>query len=56
MVERSSGSQIFMVTLKDTTVAKAKQIFGIYPKSGQSQIVHYRNPDNVPLAEIKTSE
>ncbi|HEY7227151.1 MAG TPA: chromosome segregation SMC family protein [Nitrososphaeraceae archaeon] len=56
MVERSGGSQILMVTLKDTTVAKATQIFGIYPKSGQSQIVHYKNPDNVPLAQIKASK
>jgi chromosome segregation protein len=56
MVERSGGSQILMVTLKDTTVAKATQIFGIYPKSGQSQIVHYKNPENVPLAQIKTSQ
>ncbi|HEY6949184.1 MAG TPA: AAA family ATPase, partial [Nitrososphaeraceae archaeon] len=56
MIERSGKSQILMVTLKDTTVAKATQIFGIYPKSGQSQIVHYKNPDNVPLAQIKTSQ
>lgn len=56
MVERSEGSQILMVTLKESTVAKATQIFGIYPKSGASQIVHYRNPDKVPLAQIKASE
>jgi chromosome segregation protein len=56
MVDRSVGSQIIMVTLKESTVAKATQIFGIYPKSGASQIVHYRNPDKVPLAQIKTSE
>ena len=56
MIERSGRSQILMVTLKDTTVAKATQIFGIYPKSGQSQIVHYKNPENVPLAQIKTSQ
>jgi chromosome segregation protein len=56
MVDRSGGSQILMVTLKESTVAKATQIFGIYPKSGASQIVHYKNPDNVPLAQIKTSE
>src|SRR5688500_12393815 len=56
MVERSGGSQILMVTLKESTVAKATQIFGIYPKSGASQIVHYKNPGNVPLAQIKTSE
>ncbi|MDP9304977.1 MAG: chromosome segregation protein SMC [Thermoproteota archaeon] len=56
MVDRSVGSQILMVTLKESTVAKASQIFGIYPKSGASQIVHYKNPDKVPLAQIKTSE
>ena len=56
MVERSGGSQILMVTLKESTVAKATQIFGIYPKSGASQIVHYKNPDKVPLAQIRASE
>jgi len=43
MVNRFGGSQILMVTLKESNVAKATQIFGIYPKSGASQIVHYRN-------------
>ena len=56
MVERSGASQILMVTLKESTVAKATQIFGIYPKSGASQIVHYKNPDKIPLAQIKMSE
>jgi chromosome segregation protein len=56
MVDRSEGSQILMVTLKESTVAKASQIFGIYPKSGASQIVHYKNPNKVPLAQIKASE
>ena len=56
MVERSGASQILMVTLKESTVAKATQIFGIYPKSGASQIVHYKNPDKIPLAQIKASE
>jgi len=56
MVDRSAGSQIIMVTLKESTVAKATQIFGIYPKSGASQIVHYRNPDKVPLAQIRAAE
>ena len=56
MVERSEGSQILMVTLKESTVAKASQIFGIYPKSGASQIVHYKNPNKIPLAQIKASE
>lgn len=56
MVERSAGSQILMVTLKESTVAKASQIFGIYPRAGASQIVHYKNPDRVPLAQIGTVE
>lgn len=56
MVDRSAGSQILMVTLKESTVAKATQIFGIYPKSGASHIVHYNNPDKVPLAQIRASE
>jgi chromosome segregation protein len=56
MVDRSAGSQILMVTLKESTVAKATQIFGIYPKSGASHIVHYSNPDKVPLAQIRTTE
>jgi len=56
MMDRSVGSQILMVTLKESTVAKASQIFGIYPKAGASQIVHYNNPDKVPLAQIRTSE
>lgn len=56
MVDRSQGSQILMVTLKESTVAKASQIFGIYPKSGASQVVYYNNPNKVPLAQIRTSE
>ncbi len=56
MVDRSEGSQILMVTLKESTVAKASQIFGIYPKSGASQVVYYNNPNKVPLAQIRASE
>ena len=56
LFERSKGNQIIMVTLKDSTVAKADQIFGVYPKSGLSQVVHYRNPSHVPLAEVKTTD
>jgi len=56
LFERSKGNQIIMVTLKDSTVAKADQIFGVYPKSGLSQVVHYRNPSHVPLAEVKTAD
>jgi chromosome segregation protein len=56
MMDRSVGSQILMVTLKESTVAKASQIFGIYPKAGASQIVHYNNPDKVPLAQIRAPD
>lgn len=54
MVERSVGSQILMVTLKESTAAKATEIFRIYPKSGASQIVHYNNPEKVSLTQLKT--
>jgi hypothetical protein len=50
------GSQILIVTLKGCTVAKATQIFGIYSKSGASEIVHYKNPDKIALAQIKASD
>ncbi len=56
LFERSKGNQIIVVTLKDQTVAMADQIFGVYPKAGLSQIVHYRNPSHVPLAEVKTTD
>ncbi len=50
LLERSKGSQIIMVTLKDSTVAKAPLIYGIYPKEGASQVVKYKNPERVALA------
>ncbi len=53
LFERSHGNQIIIVTLKESTVAKADQIYGVYPKSGVSQIVYYKNPSHVPLAEIQ---
>jgi chromosome segregation protein len=56
LFERSHGNQIIMVTLKESTVAKADQIYGVYPKSGVSQIVYYKNPSHVPLAEIQISD
>ena len=34
LTERSQNSQIIMVTLKDSTVAKATLIYGVYPKQG----------------------
>ena len=52
LFERGKGNQILMVTLKDSTVAKADQIFGVYPKSGLSQVIFYKNPKHVPLAQV----
>jgi chromosome segregation protein len=50
LLERSKDSQIIMVTLKDSTVAKAALIYGIYPKEGASQVVKYKNPAQLELA------
>ena len=54
LLSRSNDNQIIMVTLKDTTVAKAHIIYGIYPKEGVSQIVKYRHPDH-GIAEVKSN-
>lgn len=50
LFERSKDSQIIMVTLKDSTVANAALIYGIYPKEGVSQVVKYKNPAQLTLA------
>jgi chromosome segregation protein len=50
LLERSKDNQIIMVTLKDSTVAKAALIYGIYPKEGASQVVKYKNPAQLELA------
>ena len=50
LFERSKNSQIIMVTLKDSTVAKATLIYGIYPREGASQVVKYKNPAPLELA------
>ena len=55
LTERSQNSQIIMVTLKDSTVAKATLIYGVYPRQGVSQVVKYRNPGQVPVAQINSS-
>lgn len=55
LAERSKGSQIIMVTLKDTTVSKAALIYGVYPRQGASQVVKYHNPEQVPLAQLDTA-
>jgi chromosome segregation protein len=56
LLERSRDNQIIMVTLKDTSVAKAALIYGVYPREGVSQVVKYKNPTQVPLAQISENK
>jgi chromosome segregation protein len=56
LLERSRDNQIIMVTLKDSTVAKAALIYGVYPREGVSQVVKYKNPAQVPLAQISENK
>ncbi len=39
MKERSKGSQFIIISLKDSTVAKADRVYGVYIESGFSMIV-----------------
>jgi chromosome segregation protein len=50
LFQRSKENQMIMVTLKDATVAQAGLIYGIYSRSGVSQVIRYKpssklNPD-----------
>jgi chromosome segregation protein len=56
LLERSRDNQIIMVTLKDSTVAKAALIYGVYPREGASQMVKYKNPAQAPLAQISENK
>jgi chromosome segregation protein len=56
LLERSKDNQIIMVTLKDTTVAKAGLIYGVYPREGASQVVKYKSPAQMPLAQISENK
>ncbi|MDE1830039.1 MAG: chromosome segregation protein SMC [Thaumarchaeota archaeon] len=40
--ERASGSQIIMVSLKDSVVQKATLIYGVFPRNGVSHVVSHR--------------
>ena len=40
--ERSKGSQIIMVSLKDSTVQKASLIYGVFSKNAASQVVSHK--------------
>jgi chromosome segregation protein len=55
LLSRSKDNQIFVVTLKDTTVAKADMIYGVYPKEGMSQIVKYKHSSNQAIAEVTSN-
>src|SRR3989304_6131429 len=50
LVERSTGNQIIIVTLKDATVQKAQLIYGVYPKNGVSQVVTYKQSSTQQIA------
>jgi chromosome segregation protein len=56
LLSRSIGNQIIIVTLKDTTVAKANLIYGVFPKEGISQIVKYKHSNDQVITEISSSK
>jgi chromosome segregation protein len=56
LLERSKDNQILMVTLKDSTITKVNLIYGVYSKNGVSQVVKYRHPNQLSVAEIKSVE
>ncbi|HEX5358676.1 MAG TPA: chromosome segregation SMC family protein, partial [Candidatus Nitrosotalea sp.] len=45
--DRAKGSQMIMVSLKDSVVKKATLIYGVFPRNGVSQVVSHRI-SNVP--------
>ena len=46
LFERSKNNQIIMVTLKDSTISKVDQVYGVFPREGISHIVKYKYPKN----------
>jgi chromosome segregation protein len=56
LLSRSKDNQIIVVTLKDTTVAKADIIYGVYAKEGMSQIVKYKHSSNQAIAQIRSND
>jgi chromosome segregation protein len=42
LFERSKHNQIIMVTLKDSTISKVDQIYGVFPREGVSHIIKYK--------------
>ena len=54
LLQRSQDSQIIMVTLKDSIVAEASMVYGVYAKGGASQAIKYKHQDKAPITEIKS--
>src|SRR5215469_6307723 len=52
LLQRSKENQMIMVTLKDTTVAEAGLIYGVYSHSGVSQVIRYKPSNKVRSNEI----
>ena len=48
--DRSGGSQMIMVSLKDSVVQKAKLIYGVFPRNGVSHVVSHRISDMAQVA------
>ena len=48
--DRSGGSQMIMVSLKDAVVQKAKLIYGVFPRNGVSHVVSHRISDMAQVA------
>ena len=55
LLQRSQESQIIMVTLKDSIVAEANMVYGVYPKGGASQAIKYKHHDKMPITEIRSN-
>ncbi|MGA9845184.1 MAG: chromosome segregation SMC family protein [Nitrososphaeraceae archaeon] len=55
LVQRSKDSQIIMVTLKDSIVAEASLVYGVYPKGGVSQVIKYNQQNKLPITEIRSN-
>jgi chromosome segregation protein len=54
LLERSRDSQMLIVTLKDTTVARAGMIYGVYSQDGVSQVIRYKHPSQLPVGDIRS--
>jgi chromosome segregation ATPase len=44
-----------MVTLKDSTISKVDQVYGVFPREGISHIVKYKYPTKKEINEEEIS-